>query len=118
MTRDRNLQFRGVVSTGLLNFLQCIFSCFSRFTVQFSKEIAQIVEKFARFLGGAKSVESCHVSGCHGFFGPELEVRGRNVYHFTIQANFPDVFPGLFLEFSSRTPEIIPETATAFSEFS
>ena len=28
----------------------------------------QDVEKIARFLGGEKSVESCHVSGCHGFF--------------------------------------------------
>ena len=28
----------------------------------------QNVEKFARFPGGEKSVESCHVCGCHGFF--------------------------------------------------
>ena len=27
--------------------------------------------KIARFPGGEKSVESCHVSGCHGFFGPD-----------------------------------------------
>ena len=26
------------------------------------------VEKIARFPGGEKSVESCHVCGCHGFF--------------------------------------------------
>ena len=29
----------------------------------------QNVEKIARFPGGEKSLESCHVCGCHGFFG-------------------------------------------------
>ena len=29
------------------------------------------MEKIARFPGGEKGAESCHVSGCHGFFGPE-----------------------------------------------
>ena len=40
---DRNLQFRGAVSTGFfffLNFLQWIFPLFSRFNVQFRKEMA------------------------------------------------------------------------------
>ena len=32
-TRDRNLQFRGAVSTGFLNFRPWIFCPFSRFTV-------------------------------------------------------------------------------------
>ena len=30
------------------------------------------VEKIARFLGGEKSVEGCHVSGCHGSFSPDI----------------------------------------------
>ena len=30
------------------------------------------MEKNVRFPGGEKSVESRHVSGCHGFFGPEF----------------------------------------------
>ena len=34
----------------------------------FVSKWAQDVEKFARFPGGEKRVESCHVSGCHGFF--------------------------------------------------
>ena len=36
------------------------------------KQFSRHVEKIARFLGGVKSAESCHVSGCHGFFGPDL----------------------------------------------
>ena len=32
----------------------------------------QNVEKIARCPGGEKSVESCHVCGCHGFSGPEF----------------------------------------------
>ena len=39
------------------------FSFFSRFTVQFSKEVAPK----CRCLGGEKSIRSCHVCGCHGF---------------------------------------------------
>ena len=31
----------------------------------------QNVDKIARFPGGETSVESCHVCGCHGVFGPE-----------------------------------------------
>ena len=31
----------------------------------------QHMEKIARSPGGEKSAESCHVSGCHGFFGPD-----------------------------------------------
>ena len=54
-----------------VNFLQWIFSLFSRFSVQFSKEMALKVEKIARSPGREKVVESCHVCGCHGFFGPD-----------------------------------------------
>ena len=32
----------------------------------------QNVEKIARFPGGEKGVESCHVCGCHGCFGPDF----------------------------------------------
>ena len=32
------------------------------------------VEKFARLPGAEKNIESCHVSGCHGFFCPDLRV--------------------------------------------
>ena len=31
------------------------------------------MEKLYRFQGGEKSVGSCHISGCHGFFRPFLE---------------------------------------------
>ena len=53
-TRDRNLQFRGAFSTGFfLNFLHAVdFSPFSRFSVQFRKEITPNVDKIARFQAG------------------------------------------------------------------
>ena len=51
-TRDRNLQFRGAISTGFFfNFPQWIFFFSSRFSVQFGKEIAP------------KCGENCPVSG-------------------------------------------------------
>ena len=53
--KGHNLQFRGAVSTGfLLNFLQQISL--------FSPGCLRLV-----FPGGEKSVQSRHVSGCHGF---------------------------------------------------
>ena len=70
-TRDRNLQLRGTIST-VLNLLQWISSLFSRYSMSFRKEITQNVEKIARFPGREKIAESCHVCGCHGFFGPVL----------------------------------------------
>ena len=49
-----------------------MFFCFlSSFSAYFSKENAQNAEKIARFPGGEKGVESCHVSGGrHGFVLP------------------------------------------------
>ena len=44
--------------------------------------------------------------------------KSRNLQHFAIREKFSSNFPGTFPEFSSRTPEQTPETATAFSEFS
>ena len=39
----------------------------------------QNVEKIARLPGGEKSAESCHFSGCHGFFrSPILSALGGN----------------------------------------
>ena len=40
--------------------------------MEISKESPQNVEKMARSPGGEKSVNSSHVSGCHGFFGPDV----------------------------------------------
>ena len=56
--------------------LHCFFfSWFSRFYVQFNSLVRKAplnVEKIARFPGGEKCVRSCHISGCHGFFGPDF----------------------------------------------
>ena len=41
------------------------------------RKSAQNVEKISQLPGGEKSVESCHVSGCHVFFGPEEKVRQK-----------------------------------------
>ena len=48
----------------------------------------QNVEKVARFLGGEESVESCHVSGCHGCFGFRFMDR-----QWSIENSRPDVGP-------------------------
>ena len=52
-----------------LNFLQWIFFPFLQVSLcNLERKWPQNVEKVARFPGGEKSVESCHVCGCHGFF--------------------------------------------------
>ena len=68
-TRDRNLQFRGAVSTGgsPLDF----FCFFSSFYVQFSKTSPLKSGESSEKSSGENGVKSCHVCGCHGFFGPE-----------------------------------------------
>ena len=58
-----------------LNLLQWIFFPFSPgFLCNLVRTWPQNVEKIAQFPGGEKSVESCHVSGCHGFFSPEKSI--------------------------------------------
>ena len=68
-TGDRNLQFRGAVSTGgspldfllLLQYL-CAIS-YKTSPLKSGESSENPVEKI---------VKSCHVCGCHGFFGPEF----------------------------------------------
>ena len=67
-TRDRNLQFRGAVSTGgspldFLLFLQYSY-------VEFSKTSPLKSGESSEKSSGENRVKSCHVCGCHGFFGP------------------------------------------------
>ena len=50
-----------IFSNGILPFS-------STFSVWCSKKSTQNVEKIARFPGGEKSLELCHVSGCHVFY--------------------------------------------------
>ena len=40
------------------------------------RKSSQNVEKIARSPGGKKSVESCHVPGCHAFFSPDISFLG------------------------------------------
>ena len=76
-TRDRNLQLWGAASTGFLNFLQwTFFSSFWGFLCNSERKWPQNVEKIARFPGGENSVESCHVSGCHGYIRSEYGLTG------------------------------------------
>ena len=65
-TRDRNLRFGGAVSTGFSFFSSGFLLLLSRFTVP------KICRKLPDFRAEKKSAESCHVSGCHGFFGPDF----------------------------------------------
>ena len=72
-TRDRNLQFRGAVSTGgsplvFLFFLQ--YLC-----VQFSKTGPIKSGESSEKSSGENRVKSCHVCGCHGPFFSALTKR-------------------------------------------
>ena len=81
-TRDRNLQLRGAPSPP-----SEISSLFSRSLLCNSvMKWSQNVEKIARFPGGGKSVESCHVCGCHGNFGPDLRPRRPGTSVKTVKA--------------------------------
>ena len=73
-TRDRNLQFRGAVSTGgsPLEALHWIFCFFSSIYVQFCKTSPLKSGESSEKSSGENRVKSCHVCGCHGFFGPDL----------------------------------------------
>ena len=71
--RDRNLQFGAIFSTDFSVFLQWIFYLFSwSFVHVLIRKSPQNVEKIARFPGGEKSAESCHVSGRHSFLLPKI----------------------------------------------
>ena len=77
MTRTEIHNFGVPSPLDLLNFLQCFFLLpFLQLflSVQFSKTSPRHVEKIAPCPGGGKSVESCHVSGCHSFSGPDLHI--------------------------------------------
>ena len=93
-TRDRNLQFRGAVSTGgsPLDFL--LF--FSSIYVQFSKTSPQKSGESSEKSSGENRVKSCHVCGCHGFFGSELSLMCR----------FPSLM-GRFPTLMGRFPECL-----------
>ena len=69
-TRDRNLQFRGAVTP--LEALHWIFCFFSSIYVQISKTSPLKSRKSSEKSSGENRVKSCHVCGCHGFFGPEF----------------------------------------------
>ena len=74
-TRDRNLQFRGIFSNWIfLNSLQWICFLLLQVLCVTCKEIAPKCGGIACFPRRRESVESCHVSGCHGFFGPEMKL--------------------------------------------
>ena len=71
---QKPLQFQGAISTGFFSskFLQRSFWPLSPgFLCNLVGKSPQNVEKIARFPDGEKGAESCHVSGCHGFFGPD-----------------------------------------------
>ena len=67
-TRDRNLQFRGAVSTGGSPLDFCFFSSIY---VQFSKMSPLKSGKSSGKSSGENRVKSCHVCDRHGFFGPD-----------------------------------------------
>ena len=68
-TRDRNLQFRGAVSTGGSPLDFCFFSSIY---VHFSKTSPTKSGESSEKSSGENPVKSCHICGCHGFFGPQV----------------------------------------------
>ena len=54
-----------------LEALHWIFCFFSRFSVQFSKTSPPKSGESSEKSSGENRVKSCHVCGCHGFFGPD-----------------------------------------------
>ena len=57
-----------------LEALDWIFCFFSRFSVQFSKTSPPKSGESSEKSSGENRVKSCHVCGCHGFFGPEFRI--------------------------------------------
>ena len=69
-TRDRCLcNFR---APSPLEALHWIFCFFSRICVQFSRTSPLKSGESSEKSSGENRVKSCHVCGCHGFFGPEF----------------------------------------------
>ena len=65
----------GAVSIGFFELSPVDFSPFSPgFLCSLVGKSPQNMERIARFPGREKSVESCHVSGCHGSFGPDIRI--------------------------------------------
>ena len=62
-----------------LEALHWIFCSFSRFYVQFSKKSPRKSGESSEKSSGENRVKSCHVCGCHGFFGPEKGVEKGDV---------------------------------------
>ena len=71
-TRDRNCNF-GAPSP--LEALHWIFCFFSSIYVQFSKTSSLKSGESSAKSRGENRVKSCHVCGCHGFFGPDLKIK-------------------------------------------
>ena len=73
---DRNLQFR---APSPLEALHWIFCFFSSIYVQFRKTNPPNSGESSEKSSGENRVKSCHVCGCHVFFGPDF-VSVRNIY--------------------------------------
>ena len=102
-TRDRNLQFRGIFSTGLLEFSPGIFPLSPDFLCSLIGNRPETSRKIARSPSGEKNIESCHVSGCHGFFW------SREIFQH-ISCDFPRIF--------LRNPRADPRNNHSLLEFS
>ena len=61
-----------------LEALHWIFCFFSSIYVQFSKTSPLKSGESSEKSSGENRVKSCHVCGCHGFFGPDFSVSGEN----------------------------------------
>ena len=73
------------------------------------------MEKIAPFPGGGKSVESCNVYGCHGFFQPR-KVRSELLLRVTFDPFCPEIraFTGSWGEISSTVSKVLSDRKVLF----
>ena len=72
-----------------LEALHWIFGFFSSFYVQFSKTSPLKSGESSEKSSGENRVKSCHVCGCHGFFGPEKHQGNKNIKEKKDRVEFP-----------------------------
>ena len=73
----------------ILDFLQLIFSLFSRCTVQFSKEMVPKCGENCPISGRRKVRKSCHVCGCHSLFRSRKSHKNSKKHLFSRRCNRP-----------------------------
>ena len=100
-----------------LEALHWIFCCFSSVYVQFRKTSPLKSGESSEKSSGENRVKSCHVCGCHGFFGPDFQqLDERRITHLVcarLKYDLYDFFGGVLgllpFFFLYKRPKTPPE---------